>query len=115
MCRLANITPCKNSCKCDTDSNHTTVQCPIVHHIVIDISIRVILDYRTTHAYKGDAPVMLDTLKEVADSLYENIGDTYFDSACLSREICNLISETGGTSYIKPKSTTIAKSKGSFI
>lgn len=58
---------------------------------------------------------MLDILKEVADSLYGNIGDVCFDSVYLSREICNLISETGGIPYIKLKSNTMTKSKGSFI
>ena len=48
-------------------------------HIIIDIRTRVILDYRVTHAYRGDAPVMMDILKDMADSLYCIIGDVCFD------------------------------------
>ena len=83
-------------------------------HIIIDIRTRIILDYRITHAYRADAPVMADILKDMADSMYWNIGDACFDSAYLSREICNIISKKmGRTPYIKPKRNTTAKSKGS--
>ena len=48
-------------------------------HIIIDIRTRVILDYRVTHAYRGDTPVMMDILKDMANSLYCIIGDVCFD------------------------------------
>ena len=81
--------------------------------IIIDIRTRIILDYRITHAYRGDAPVMVDILKDMVNSMYYHIGDACFDSAYIAREICNLISKMGGTPYVKPKSNTTAKSKGS--
>ena len=82
-------------------------------HIIIDIRTRVILDYRTTHAYKADAPVMEDILNDMIDVLYRDIGDVCFDAAYLTRKICNMVSKMGGTPYIKPKSNTISKSYGS--
>ena len=82
-------------------------------HIIIDIRTRVILDYRITHAYKVDAPVMEDILNDMIDVLYRDICDACFDAAYLTRKICNMISKMGGTPYIKPKSNTISKSYGS--
>lgn len=70
-------------------------------HIIIDMSARIMLDYRITHTYRGDTRVMLDILKNITDPLYGNIGDACFDSAYL-REICYLISEMSGTLYINP-------------
>ena len=82
-------------------------------HILIDIRTRVILDYRITHAYAADSPVMERILASMVDTMAGKIGDVCFDSAYLTRKICNLISSMGGTPFIKPKSNTTPKSRGS--
>ena len=52
-------------------------------------------------------------LTSMADTMAGKIGDVCFDSAYLTRSICNLISNMGGTPFIKPKSNTTPKSLGS--
>ena len=76
--------------------------------------IRVILDYRITHAYETDSPVMERILTSLVDVMGGKIGDVCFDLAYLARKICNLISNMGGTPFIKPKSNIIPKSGGSY-
>ena len=82
-------------------------------HILIDIRTRVILEYRITHAYRADSPVMEKILAGMVGTMDSKIGDACFDSAYLTRKICNLISSMGGTPFIKPKSNTTPKSRGS--
>lgn len=83
-------------------------------HILIDIRTRVILEYRITHAYRADSPVMEEILTSMVETISGKIGDACFDSAYLTRKICNLISKMGGTPFIKPKSNTISNSRGSY-
>ena len=54
-----------------------------------------------------------DILNDMIDVLYRDVGNACFDTAYLTRKICNMISKMGGTPYIKPKSNTISKSHGS--
>ena len=81
--------------------------------IIIDIHTGVILNYRATGAYVADSPVMIDMLRSMIDMLNGKIGDANFDSAYLTREMCNLIDGLGDKPFIKPKSNSTRKAKGS--
>lgn len=84
-------------------------------HTLIDIKTRAILKVMITKGTAGDAPPMteiLKSLKGLKDDMEK--GDATFDSAYLTRRLCNLLKDLGWTPIIKPKSNTVSNAKGSW-
>ncbi|MEM4312422.1 MAG: transposase [Nitrososphaerales archaeon] len=78
-------------------------------HAIVHVESKAILSIHVTKGSRNDSPY----LKMMLKSIPKGEGDFCLDRAYLSRENCNLISEKGRVPYIKPKSSTKVKAKGS--
>ena len=79
-------------------------------HTLIDIGTRVVLEMDVTKGTAGDCPTMTELLGKIKGGK----GDGCFDSAYLSRNLCNMLESLGLTPFIKPKSNTTSNAKGSW-
>ena len=78
-------------------------------HTLIDVATRVVLLMKVTEGSAGDLPPMREMLE-----LFKGAdGDATFDSAYLSRKMCTKLAALGMTPFVRPKSNTTSKSKGS--
>ena len=79
-------------------------------HTLVDIETRVILKMEVTKGTAADCPPMM----QILEGFEGGDGDGCFDSAYLSRKLCNLLRDLGLEPFIKPKSNTTSNSKGSW-
>lgn len=78
-------------------------------HDIVHVKSKAILSMHVTNGTRNDSPY----LKMMLKSIPYGEGDLCLDRAYLSRENCNLIAKKGRTPYIKPKSSTRVKARGS--
>ena len=78
-------------------------------HTLIDIGTGVVLEMDVTKGTAGGCPTMTELLGKIRGGK----GDGCFDSAYLSRNLCNMPESPGLAPFIKPKSNTTSNAKGS--
>ncbi len=78
-------------------------------HAIVDIRIRVIIDYLVTDSVTAD----INGLYVMVHRLGLGMDMFCLDSAYLAREMCDMISAMGMVPRIKPKSNTVRNAKGS--
>ena len=80
-------------------------------HIMSGVRSNIITSVVTTSGQSGDSPQFPLLLERTSESF--PIGEVYGDPAYLSRRNCDMVEESGGTPFFKPKRNSTRKAKRS--
>lgn len=92
------------------NDNRESIRCRKMH-AMCGVKSNIITSATVTPGPSGDSPEFPELLERTSDNF--PIGEVYGDPAYLSRRNCDLVEDSGGMPFFKPKSNTTRKAKRS--